>query len=58
MILNIHSDVSYLSELKAKSRVAGHFFLREIPEDGKPIMINGNIFIVCGILKFVVFFGS
>jgi hypothetical protein len=27
MILNIHSDASYLSEPKAKSRIAGHYFL-------------------------------
>ena len=24
------------------------------PEDGKPIKMNGNIFVNCGILKFVV----
>ena len=27
MILNIHSDASYLSEAKARSRTCGHFFL-------------------------------
>ena len=54
MILNIDSDVSYLSEPQAKSRVAGHFFRGEIPQDKKPIMTNGNIFNVCAILKFVV----
>jgi hypothetical protein len=27
MIFNIHSDASYLSETRARSRVAGHFFL-------------------------------
>ncbi len=26
MILNIHSDASYLSEAKARSRACGHFF--------------------------------
>ena len=25
----------------------------DIPEDGKPILLNGNIFVVCGMLKFV-----
>eukprot|EP00957_Ditylum_brightwellii_P035238 2672432-Ditylum_brightwellii.AAC.1 len=27
MILVVHSDVSYLSESKARSRAAGHFYL-------------------------------
>ena len=54
MILNVHSDASYLSEPNAKSRVAGHYFLGKIPKDGRPIMTNGNIFVMCGILKFVV----
>ena len=54
MILNIHSDALYLSEPQAKSRVTGHFFLVDIPQDNKPIMTNGNIFNVCAILKFVV----
>ena len=31
MILNIHSDASYLTEPRARSRVAGHCFLGEIP---------------------------
>ena len=26
----------------------------EEPQDGKPIILNGHLFIVCGILKFVV----
>ena len=25
----------------------------DVPQDGKPILLNGNIFVVCGILKFV-----
>jgi len=54
MILNVHSDASYLSEPRAKSRVAGVYFMGDVPEDGKPILLNGNIFIVCSILKFVV----
>jgi hypothetical protein len=54
MILNVHSDASYLSEPGAKSRVAGVYFLGQEPQDGKPIILNGNVFIVCGILKFVV----
>ena len=53
MILNIHSDASYLSETGARSRVAGHYFLGSVPETNKPIKLNGAIFTFCGILKFV-----
>ena len=53
MVLNVHSDASYLSEPGAKSRAAGVYFMGEMPQDGKPIDLNGNIFGVCGILKFV-----
>eukprot|EP00804_Cyclotella_cryptica_P013525 CCRYP_017242-RA/>CCRYP_017242-RA protein AED:0.41 eAED:0.41 QI:0/0/0/1/0/0/5/0/589 len=54
MILNIHSDASYLSETKARGRIAGHFFLGSVPVDDKPITLNGAIYVFCGILKFVV----
>ena len=54
MILNIHSDASYLTEPKARSRVAGHYFLGEIPQNNQPIKLNGAIYAFCGILKFVV----
>ena len=54
MVLNIHSDASYLTEPKARSRVAGHYFLGEIPKSDKPIQLNGAIYAYCGILKFVV----
>ena len=53
MVLNVHSDASYLSEPGAKSRAAGVYFMGDIPQDGKPILLNGNIFAVCGMLKFV-----
>ena len=54
MVLNIHSDASYLSETRARSRVAGYYFLGSNPEKGKPIKMNGAIYTFCGILKFVV----
>ena len=54
MILKVQSDASYLSEPKAKSRVAGVYFMGDVPEDGKPLLLNGNIFIICSMLKFVV----
>jgi hypothetical protein len=37
MVMNIHSDASYLSEPSARSRACGHFFMGELPIDGKPI---------------------
>jgi hypothetical protein len=54
MILNIHSDASYLSETRARSRVAGYFFLGSTPADNQPIELNGAIYTLCGILKIVV----
>ena len=53
-ILNIHSDESYLSETRARSRVAGHYIMGLVPKENKPIPINHNIYVLCGILKFVV----
>jgi hypothetical protein len=53
MILNIHSDASYLSARGAKSRASGHFFLGWLPRDNQPIRLNGAIFTLCAILKFV-----
>jgi hypothetical protein len=40
MVLNIHSDASYLSAPKARSRTGGYFFLGSIPRDGDPIKLN------------------
>ncbi len=53
MILNVHSDVLYLSAPKACSRAGGYFFLGSIPQDGDPIKLNGVIHITCTILKLV-----
>ena len=53
IVLNVHSDASYLSEPGAKSRAAGVYFMGDVPQDEKPILLNGNIFVVCGMLKFV-----
>ncbi len=50
MILNVHSDASYLSAPKARSRAGGYFFLGSIPQDGDPIKLNGAIHITCAIL--------
>jgi hypothetical protein len=53
MILNVHSDASYLSAPKTCSRAGGYFFLGSIPQDGDPIKLNGAIHITCTILKLV-----
>ena len=53
MVLNIHSDASYLSAPKARSRAGGFFFLGSVPKDGNPISLNGAVHITCTILKLV-----
>ena len=40
MILNINSDVSYLSETRANSRACGIFFMGWMPRDNGPIKLN------------------
>ncbi len=54
MILNIHSDTSYLSEEEARSCTCVHFFKGCMPKDGTPICLNGAFHINSTILKFVV----
>jgi hypothetical protein len=54
MIMNIHSDMSYLSESKARSRACGHFFIGWAPVDGQPIKLNGEFYTNSVISKFVV----
>lgn len=54
MILNIHSDASYLSEPHARSRLGGHFFMGCLPVEGQPIQLNGPILVAASICKFVV----
>jgi hypothetical protein len=54
MILNIHSDASYLFEHKARSHAYGHFFMGWMPTDGTPIHLNGAFHISTTIFKFVV----
>ena len=53
MILNVHSDASYLSAGRGRSRAGGYFFLGSLPQEGTPIKLNGNIAITCAILKLV-----
>jgi hypothetical protein len=53
MILNVHSDASYLSAPKACSLAGGYLFLGSIPQDTELIYINGAIHITCTLLKLV-----
>ena len=50
MVLNVHSDASYLCEPKAKSRAGGHFFLSDDAADPRD---NGAVLNVASILKSV-----
>jgi hypothetical protein len=54
MVLNVHSNASYVSEMKAHSRACGHFFMGWSPKDREPIKLNGAFFTLCTILCFVV----
>ncbi len=54
MILNVHSNASYLSAPNACSCAGGYFFLGSTPCDGSPIQINGTVHITCTILKLMV----
>ena len=53
MVLNVHSDASYLTAPKARSRAGGHFFLGSLPKDNTPMKLNGPIHSLCSVLKFV-----
>ena len=54
MILNIHSDASYLSEPRARSRLGGTYFMGSLPKNGHAIQINGPIQVHASVCKFVV----
>ena len=54
MILNVHSDASYLSEPHARSRIGAFFFLGSNPKPRHPIQLNGPIHTIATICKFVV----
>jgi hypothetical protein len=58
MILNVHSDASYLSEPKARSRAGGLFFLSDQPTNlastAPPPPLNGAVHINSNILRVVV----
>jgi hypothetical protein len=59
MVLYLHSDASYLSETRARSRAGGHFFLSDAPTDPDmpPLVrprLNGPVHTVSKILDVVV----
>jgi hypothetical protein len=54
MIMNIHSNISYLSESKAQSHACGHFFMGWKPINGKPIKLNGAFYTNSVILKLII----
>jgi hypothetical protein len=54
MVMNIHSDASYLSETNLHSRSCGHLFMGWMPKNDKPIQLNGAFYVNTTILRFVV----
>jgi hypothetical protein len=54
MVMNIHSDASYLSEANAHSRGCDNFFMGWKPNPTKPIKLNEAFFTLCAIVRFVV----
>ena len=53
MVLQLHSDASYVNKQKARSTVGGYFFLGKKFADKEPIFLNGAIHTVCSILRLV-----
>jgi hypothetical protein len=54
MQLKIHSDVSYLSEPRAKSRIGSYFFLGNSKHAQCPSLSNGNLLFQYTVLKNIV----
>jgi hypothetical protein len=54
MQLKIHSDASYLSELKAKSRIGGYFYLGGKSDSRIKPLYNGPLLCHTTVLKHVV----
>jgi hypothetical protein len=54
IVMNIHSDASYLSESGAQSWACGHFFMGWMPKNGEPIRLNGTFYASSTIMRFVI----
>lgn len=53
MVLNVHSDASYLTASRVHSCAGGHYFLSSITYPNQPITLNGAIHTLCTILRLV-----
>jgi hypothetical protein len=54
MVLNIHSNASYLLKAQAQSHACGHFFMERTPKNEEPIRLNGAFHVSLTIMGFVV----
>ena len=52
LILNIHSNASYLSEANAQSRACRHFFMGWTPKNEEPIGLNSALHVSLTIMRF------
>jgi hypothetical protein len=52
MVLNIHSNASYMLEANACSHACGHFFMGWKPKDGELIGLNGAFILTSTIMQF------
>ena len=53
MLLQVHTNASYLNEPKARSAIGGHYSLGDSLAPGKLIKLNGAVHLLCTILKHV-----
>ena len=54
MVMNIHSNASYLSKTNSCSQSCWHFFMGWMPKNDEPIQLNGAFYVNTTILCFVV----
>ena len=54
MVLNVDSDAAYLVAPKARSRIAGYYYLSSAPTTTTPAHLNGAILVECKTLRHVV----
>ena len=54
MVLHVDSDAAYLVAPKAKSRIAGYFYLSDHPNLNNQPKLNGPVLVECKTLKHVV----
>ena len=54
MVMNIHSNASYLSAPGTQRRMCGHLFMGWMPKDNEPIKLNGAFCTSSTLVQFVV----